>query len=47
MLKSREELIALRGRLAAAYNAEKQRIIVCAGAGCVSKGALKVRRTDE
>lgn len=42
MLNSREELVALRKELAQAYGAEKQRVIVCAGAGCVSKGALKV-----
>ena len=42
MLNSREELVALRKELAKAYGAEKQRVIVCAGAGCVSKGALKV-----
>ena len=42
MLKSREQLQALRETLLKALNAEKQRIIVCAGAGCVSKGALKI-----
>ena len=42
MLKSREQLQALRETLLKAVNAEKQRIIVCAGAGCVSKGALKI-----
>ncbi len=42
MLKSREELIALRKKAKAAIDAEKKRIIVCGGAGCVSKGANKI-----
>ena len=42
MLKSREELQALRKVAAEKLSAEKKRIIVCAGAGCVSKGALKI-----
>ena len=42
MLKSRQELIALRNSAIERSNAEKQRIIICAGAGCVSKGALKI-----
>ena len=42
MLKSREELQALRADAAKRMQAENKRIIVCAGAGCVSKGALKI-----
>ncbi len=42
MLKSRQELQALRESVAKRMNAENKRIIVCAGAGCVSKGALKI-----
>ncbi len=42
MLKNRQELQALREQATKKFNAEKKRIIVCAGAGCVSKGALKI-----
>ncbi len=42
MLKSRQELQALRSQVKARMDAENKRIIVCAGAGCVSKGALKI-----
>ncbi len=42
MLKSRQELIAFRNSAIERMNAEKKRIIICAGAGCVSKGALKI-----
>ena len=42
MLKSRDELIALRKVDSAKLNAENKRVIICAGAGCVSKGALKI-----
>ncbi|MBQ3219902.1 MAG: NADH-quinone oxidoreductase subunit NuoF [Clostridia bacterium] len=42
MLKSRQELQALRESVTKRMNAENKRIIVCAGAGCVSKGALKI-----
>ena len=42
MLKSREELKLLREQATKRLNAENKRIIVCAGAGCVSKGALKI-----
>ena len=42
MLKSRQELIALRNSATERMNAEQKRIIICAGAGCVSKGALKI-----
>lgn len=42
MIKSREELQALRASVTARMNAENKRVIICAGAGCVSKGALKI-----
>ena len=42
MLTSRKELQALRAKAMERFNAENKRIIVCAGAGCVSKGALKI-----
>ena len=42
MLKSRKELQELRAQVVARMQAEAKRIIVCAGAGCVSKGALKI-----
>ena len=42
MFKSREELQAYRNESIARLSAENKRIIVCAGAGCVSKGALKI-----
>ncbi len=42
MLKSKEELQALRSKVKALMDAENKRVIVCAGAGCVSKGALKI-----
>ncbi len=42
MLKSIKDLQEYRALASAKVNAEKRRIIVCAGAGCVSKGALKV-----
>ncbi len=42
MLQNREQLQALRKNAAERFIAEKQRIIICAGAGCVSKGALKI-----
>ena len=42
MIKTREELIALREKTIKMTQAENKRIIVCAGAGCVSKGALKI-----
>ncbi len=42
MLKSREELQLLRAEATKRMQAETKRIIVCAGAGCVSKGALKI-----
>ncbi len=42
MLTSRQELQALRAQASERLQAENKRIIVCAGAGCVSKGALKI-----
>ena len=42
MLKSRSELQIFRAEAVKKMQAEKRRIIVCAGAGCVSKGALKI-----
>ena len=42
MIKSREELQSLRANASARLNAENKRVIICAGAGCVSKGALKI-----
>ena len=42
MIKTREELIALREKAIKMTQAENKRVIVCAGAGCVSKGALKI-----
>ena len=42
MLKNREDLQALRQSAKQRMDAESKRIIVCAGAGCVSKGALKI-----
>ncbi len=42
MLKSIEELRAYRQAAKKAMDAENKRIIICGGAGCVSKGANKV-----
>ncbi len=42
MIKTREELIALREKAIKMTASENKRVIVCAGAGCVSKGALKI-----
>ena len=42
MLKNRQELQNLRAETKARMDAEQKRIIICAGAGCVSKGALKI-----
>ncbi|MBO5068638.1 MAG: NADH-quinone oxidoreductase subunit NuoF [Clostridia bacterium] len=42
MLKNREQLQELRKSASERMIAEKKRIIICAGAGCVSKGALKI-----
>ena len=42
MITTREELDALRKSVSAMFEAQKKQVIICAGAGCVSKGALKV-----
>ena len=42
MLENRQQLQALRENAVKKLQAENKRIIVCAGAGCVSKGALKI-----
>ena len=42
MSNNRQSLIALREKAVKMMTAENKRIIVCAGAGCVSKGALKI-----
>ena len=42
MLENRQQLQALRESAVKKLQAENKRIIVCAGAGCVSKGALKI-----
>ena len=42
MLTDRKQLQELRQAVSARMSAEVKRIIVCAGAGCVSKGALKI-----
>jgi hypothetical protein len=42
MFKSIEELRAYRESCKKSMNAESKRIVVCGGAGCVSKGANKV-----
>lgn len=42
MIKTREELNALREKAIKMTQAENKRVIICAGAGCVSKGALKI-----
>ncbi len=42
MLKSREELIALRAEALKSYDMQTEKIIVCAGTGCVAGGSLKI-----
>ena len=42
MLKNREELKAYREAAVAAYGAQAEKIIVCAGTGCVAGGSLKI-----
>ena len=42
MFKSIEELRAYREECKKLLNSESKKIIVCGGAGCVSKGANKV-----
>ena len=42
MLKSRQELMAAREEAKAAYKSQTEKIIICAGTGCVAGGSLKV-----
>ena len=42
MIRNREELKALRNACEAAHQAEKKRILVCAGTGCVASGSLVI-----
>ncbi|HEY8463489.1 MAG TPA: NADH-quinone oxidoreductase subunit NuoF [Bacillota bacterium] len=42
MIKSRQELIDLRDRWKAGFARETNRILICAGTGCVANGSLKV-----
>ena len=42
MLKNRQGLQALRNRFEASLNAQKKKILVCAGTGCVSSGSLEI-----
>jgi len=42
MLKNRQELQKLRACYQASLNAQKQKILVCAGTGCVSSGSLDI-----
>ncbi len=42
MLKNREDLIALRAEAKKAYDLQTEKIIVCAGTGCVAGGSLKI-----
>ena len=42
MLKDRQELAEYREKAKAAYAAQTERVIICAGTGCVAGGSLKV-----
>jgi NADH-quinone oxidoreductase subunit F len=42
MLKNRQELQALRSRYQASLSAQKKKILVCAGTGCVSSGSFEI-----
>ena len=42
MLKTRDDLIALRNECRQVMDAEKSKIYVCAGTGCISSGSLDV-----
>ncbi|MGM9642688.1 MAG: NADH-ubiquinone oxidoreductase-F iron-sulfur binding region domain-containing protein [Eubacteriales bacterium] len=42
MIKSREELAALREEVRKAYTTQTEKVIVCAGTGCVAGGSLKI-----
>ncbi len=45
MLKNREDLIALRAEAVKSYDMQTEKIIVCAGTGCVAGGSLKIYDT--
>ena len=42
MIKNRQELAAYRESAKRAYSAQTQKLIICAGTGCVAGGSLKV-----
>ena len=42
MLKCREDLKALRAIYKNSICAEKKKILVCAGTGCISSGSLEI-----
>ena len=42
MLKTRDELIAYRAAAKRAFDAQPEKILVCAGTGCVAGGALQI-----
>ena len=42
MLKNREELATLRAEVQKSYEMQTEKIIVCAGTGCVAGGSLKI-----
>ena len=42
MLENREQLIAFRKKEAEAYESQVEKIIICAGTGCVAGGSLEV-----
>lgn len=42
MLENREQLRSFREREAAAYNSQVEKIIICAGTGCIAGGSLDV-----
>ena len=42
MLNTRESLVSLRAACAEAAKAEDQKILICAGTGCISSGSLEV-----
>ena len=42
MLKNRQDFIAYREESIKAYGAQAEKIIVCAGTGCVAGGSLKI-----
>ena len=42
MIKSRDDLSALRSRLKRAFDAQTKKILVCAGTGCIAGGSLDI-----